>query len=81
MDEFQQDRSEGMRIVHMQDIDHLTKTYCGRLFYRQKHVTSRFKKCTCKVCWLSICAQYQRVKPGADIVITVPGQSQTKFGG
>jgi hypothetical protein len=70
MDKGHIDATHDKRVVHMQNIDDLTKTYCGRSFYRQKHVTTRFKDCTCKICWVSICAQYKGVEPGDDFVIT-----------
>ncbi len=59
------------KIVHMQNIEHPTRTYCGRRFYVQKHVTDRLKNCTCVKCWEAILARYPGIQPGEDSVITI----------
>ena len=70
METGQVDLTRERRVVHMQNIDRLGRTYCGRPVYRQKHVTTRFMDCTCQVCWLAIAAKVKGMKPGHDFVIT-----------
>lgn len=58
------------KIVHLQNLSNPTRTFCGRRFYIQKHVTDRLKNCTCRKCWEVIRAQFPGVMPGKDSVIT-----------
>jgi hypothetical protein len=58
------------KIVHMQNVEQLTRTFCGRRFYRLKHVTVRLTHCTCRTCWASVLSKFPGVRPGQDFIFT-----------